>query len=571
MDALRKETGRVRSAINRLEREASAAGHLLRKPSAMFNAVIDSMNEGLVLLGAAYEPIIVNGAAVRLNGFSSEARAREVLATLQGPPAGYYLVDEHGDRVSFRNWPIARARRRETFESLELTIVNEAEGEQRTVVFDGAPVHEQARDTGLYVITMRDVTARRAAEKSLRQHERELRGLTEALEEQVEERTAKVRQQAEQLRLLVLELSTTEQRERRRLATILHDHLQQLLVAANLQLRSVDEGAEPGAVGAALAKVRDMLSEAIRETRSLTVELRTPLLYEEGLLPALRWLAHHMEELYGLHVDLFADTLAQPRDVEVNALLFDCVRELLFNVVKHAETPSVTLRVSQPSSNRLFIRVQDRGKGFDASRLDDATEEDSSGYGLFSIRERVAAIGGRFVLRTRPGGGTETEIALPLEETAEIAAPADRPAEAAPTVTTAAREAARAYAGGIRVILAEDHEIVREALAKMFDDDPRITVIGQAGDGDEAIQMARALHPDVVLMDVNMPKLNGIEATRRITRQFPEIQVIGLSVLSDSATARLMREAGALAYVSKDSDPDTLIEVIRRCGPSPPA
>jgi len=120
-------------------------------------------------------------------------------------------------------------------------------------------------------------------------------------------------------------------------------------------------------------------------------------------------------------------------------------------------------------------------------------------------------------------------------------------------------------AAPIRVLLADDHQIVREGIAVLLEDDERITVVGEAEDGRDALEQAQRLDPDVVLMDVNMPEMNGIEATRRLTDTMPEIGVVGLSVHGDGPTERSCLDAGAFDYLSKNGDPQRLIDAIIRC------
>lgn len=124
--------------------------------------------------------------------------------------------------------------------------------------------------------------------------------------------------------------------------------------------------------------------------------------------------------------------------------------------------------------------------------------------------------------------------------------------------------------GRIGVLLADDHKLVREGIALLLLGHPRIEVLGHAGDGQEAVEEARRLQPDVVLMDVTMPRLNGIEATRTICQELPHVRVVGLSIHTDAETERLMRAAGAVAYLPKDGDPDDLIEIIIECASQDP-
>lgn len=116
----------------------------------------------------------------------------------------------------------------------------------------------------------------------------------------------------------------------------------------------------------------------------------------------------------------------------------------------------------------------------------------------------------------------------------------------------------------IRVLLADDHRILRNALASMLADEQDLEIVGEAGDGVEAVELASQYRPDVILMDITMPRLNGIEATRRITATWPQVRVIGLSMHEEEGMAAQMREAGASAYLTKGGSPDQLLATIRR-------
>ena len=113
----------------------------------------------------------------------------------------------------------------------------------------------------------------------------------------------------------------------------------------------------------------------------------------------------------------------------------------------------------------------------------------------------------------------------------------------------------------IHVLIVDDHSLLRAEMSQIVQKDLRLAVIGEAGDGERAVELARRLYPDVVLMDVQMPKMNGIEATRQIKRLCPEVAVIGLSLLD---YAEAMVEAGASAYLSKQHVIEELCPAIRR-------
>lgn len=115
----------------------------------------------------------------------------------------------------------------------------------------------------------------------------------------------------------------------------------------------------------------------------------------------------------------------------------------------------------------------------------------------------------------------------------------------------------------IRILLADDHAILRKGVRMMIDSEPDLEVVGEAKTGREAIDEARNLKPDIVLMDVSMPELNGIEGTRRICEELTQTKVIGLSMHRDSVYVREILRAGARGYLLKDSEDDDLIRAIR--------
>ena len=115
----------------------------------------------------------------------------------------------------------------------------------------------------------------------------------------------------------------------------------------------------------------------------------------------------------------------------------------------------------------------------------------------------------------------------------------------------------------IRIIIADDHTLVRTSLARVLAMEPDLSVVGEAIDGHHAIELAEHLQPDVVLMDIGMPGLNGVEATRRLHQSDPGIKIIGLSIYDGDLVAETMLDAGAAAYVQKDAPLEKLLAVIR--------
>jgi len=117
--------------------------------------------------------------------------------------------------------------------------------------------------------------------------------------------------------------------------------------------------------------------------------------------------------------------------------------------------------------------------------------------------------------------------------------------------------------GKIKVLLAEDHAIVREGTRELIQHEPDMKVIGEAGDGEEAIELAGKLHPDVVIMDIAMPKLNGIEATKRIKELHPTTAVLILTAYDNDQYIFALLEAGAAGYLLKNVRGCELVDAVR--------
>lgn len=372
-------------------------------------------------------------------------------------------------------------------------------------------------------------------------------------------RTAALEEQTKRQRSLSTQLISVEQRERKRLAALLHDDLQQLLVAADMRLNSISEDVLDRSIKERLREVGDWIDRALKSARDLTHELRPPVLYEADLVAALHWLASRVWDRHQVQVEIKGEGPLQPLRNEIKALLFDCVRELLFNVVKHAGVARVTVSIFEVGDS-LCVTVEDKGKGFD---VEGAKDLRNGGFGLFNISERLSALGGNMTIHSRIDQGTRTKLTIPLA----MAVAAKRAVISegefskgpvhpeAPLVDTAAP-------GSIRVLVVDDHVLVRQGIANILSSEERISVVGEAADGMEAIEAVERLSPEVMLVDLNMPRMNGIEATREIHRRWPNKIVIGLSVQDDEATRNSMLNAGARAFLSKSGDAENMITTI---------
>ncbi|MGI9280012.1 MAG: UvrY/SirA/GacA family response regulator transcription factor [Endozoicomonas sp.] len=115
----------------------------------------------------------------------------------------------------------------------------------------------------------------------------------------------------------------------------------------------------------------------------------------------------------------------------------------------------------------------------------------------------------------------------------------------------------------IRVLIADDHDLVRTGLSRMLSDIQELIIVGEACSGEEAIEKCRSLQPQVVLMDVRMPGIGGLEATRKISQSFPDVQVIAVTVCNDELYPTKLMEAGAAGYVTKGISIDEMVSAIK--------
>ena len=393
-----------------------------------------------------------------------------------------------------------------------------------------------------------DISARKQAEMALKE-------LNEQLEQRVAEGTAIAEGRANQLRALAAELTIAEQREKKKLAHLLHDHLQQLLAAAKLKSSMLKSAVTDQTIANSIDEITDLLKQSIQCSRDLSIELSPPALNEAGLTSGLNWLVTWFADKHSLIINFKSrPEIKNELPEEIKHFVFNAAREMLFNVVKHAKVTTATLKLTC-KAGLLYLAVSDEGAGIDAEKI----KSKGTGFGLFSIKERIELLGGELKINGKPGNGTTVLIEIPVD----FAETAVRNETKAPKLAKHEKDLFNSKRKKIRVLLADDHHIVRAGLSAMLRQQQDIEVIGQASDGEEAVRLVKEHGPDVVVLDVNMPKLNGIDAAKLIAKHFPETNVIGLSMHATADIEFAMKSAGAVAYYTKDGPPEVLIDAIR--------
>ena len=322
--------------------------------------------------------------------------------------------------------------------------------------------------------------------------------------------------------------------ERERIAMDLHDGVIQSLYGLSLSLRSPE--------AASASERRDVLRSAGSQIDAIVQGIRN---YIFGLRP-------HELGKRGIHVGLI--TLAE--ELRVNALiksqlrvtpgverLLDAnitldllliAREAISNVIRHSRARTTSIELTE-QKGRVLLTVRDDGVGFETKEAGRR-----KGDGLGNMQERAASIGARLRVRSRPGHGTVVRLELPLSDQAGF------PPES-----------------GVRLLLVDDHEVVRRGLRTVFDGEADIEVVGDVGTATEAVAEVVKLQPNVVLMDVRLPDRSGIEACRDILSRYPDSRIIMLTAYADRDAILASVLAGASGFLLKQSDTNGLIEAVR--------
>lgn len=369
----------------------------LRQSKDKLEAILSGITEGITVQTPEGGLIYANETAAQITGYPS-AEAMLQIGTTNFAEL-YEIYDEWGNPFPIERLPGRLALQGQKPAEVLMRFRYLNGGEERWSVVNATPIFDEQGQVLFAVNVFRDVTERTRLFEAERTARAEIARLNVELEHRVQQRTAQVRR-------LASELIGSEQTVRQRIARTLHDTLQQTLVAAKIQLHFLRDQVQQHDD---LDSLTELFAQCLNLTRQLTVELSPPILDEEELPEVLRWLAAHMQELYGLHV--IYEVVGQPLPVskELRVLLYQIVRELLFNVVKHAGVQEAVLILQQEASG-LWVIVKDHGQGFDTAALSGKT---GTGYGLYGVSDRLQLFDGRADIQSEPGNGTQIRLFLP--------------------------------------------------------------------------------------------------------------------------------------------------------------
>jgi two-component system, NarL family, sensor kinase len=363
------------------------------------------------------------------------------------------------------------------------------------------------------------------------------------------------------LRQLSSRLLELQDEERRRIARDLHDITGQKLALQCIALSRMTRLLTP----TANAETRDSISQCLELTNQISEEIRTlsyvlhpPLLDELGLSSAVKWYTQGFEKRTGIRVDV-GITRDLPRlrpDAEV--ALFRVVQESLANVHRYSESPTAFVRIGT-DGGELKLEIGDSGKGMptEAAKGGDGA---LLGVGIQGMRQRIRQLSGRLEIASKLGKGTIVQALLPLDELRLQASSDDE----SPSHERGQRpKPSKDDISRRRVLIADDHELLRRGVRSMLENETDFQVCGEAIDGMDAVEKTLSLHPDLVILDINMPSLNGLAVVRQILRARPETRILVFTVHDSEQTQQESLVAGAHGYLSKGRAGRDLIDAVR--------
>lgn len=478
-----------------------------------------------------------NNGAERMFGYTAEEAIGQPI-TMIFPED---LIDEENEIIS----KIKRGEQVKHFETKRMR----KDGSLLDVSLKISPIRDSEGNIVGASHIARDITKRK-------EDEQKLEAMNESLEEQVEERTKKLRSYQRELRYLASQLSKAEEQERQRLATELHDGLGQMLAVAKMKTDRLQLRNLPDQLSSEMEELKQVVNDALKYNQNLMLELKPPpVLDKEDVTEALYWTAKQIEK-QGLNIEIENDGQPKRVDKELRTILHQSVRELLQNVLKHADTNEARMTMSI-EQGFVKVTVEDKGKGFDLKDDRALTPTKHGGFGLFNIQERMDWHGGSFEIESVPGEGTKATLYAPHKEK-EINPEEE---EIIPPLTK--EKLKEKQHRKIRVLLVDDHKMMRRGLRQLIEEQDDMIVVEEASTGKEAVGLARETSPHIIIMDVNIPDMDGIEATQKIKIEMPNVLVIGLSLHNNPEVIEDMRRAGASDYLTKDEAFESLIAAIR--------
>ena len=369
----------------------------------------------------------------------------------------------------------------------------------------------------------------------------------------------------ESLRQLSARLLQLQDEERRRIARDLHDVTGQKLAVLSMALSGVLN--RPNAnldtdSQRALTESLAWSKEVAAEIRTLSYLLHPPLLDELGLSSAVKWYLAGFTTRTGILMETEIPSEIQRLSPDAEVAIFRVLQESLTNVHRYAESSKAVVRMDV-TGDEIKLEIQDFGKGVQSSRASSPNGSVARlGVGIQGMTERMRQLGGKLEITSSPNKGTLVTATIPLSSSAAIAAQSS-------TVLVSPLNSTSDLVGPVantlrkRILIADDHEMLRRGVRNTLQTELDLEICGEAVDGQDVVEKVKTLRPDLVILDINMPALNGLVALRQILRLRPQTKVLVFSVHDSDQTVKEVHAAGAHGFISKGKDSQDLLRVVR--------
>jgi PAS domain S-box-containing protein len=348
---------------------------------------------------------------------------------------------------------------------------------------------------------------------------------------------SKLRAREVEANILNTWLTNTQEEERARIAGQLHDTISSRLLALQKSTGIILNTLWPDdPLAGQLSDAQKMLQETHHQANSLALELNAKMLDDLGINPAAQQYVAHLSATTGVQIQLHVVGYTRRLVTQIEHLTYHGLQELISSALHHPETTHITVQIHF-GSKTLRLTVQDDGHEFSIPAGQTGSANVSGA--LMELQQQVEALNGQLSVENIPDRGTLAVMSLPCQD--------------APTP-----EKTR-----IRVLLVDDEEISRQGLRVMLAQNNEFTCVGEATDGFQAIQQVELLRPDLVVMDVKLPHLTGIDAARQISKRFPHVRIVMLSYYNDETSLQQALQAGVQGYLLKSDAGAEIIAGLR--------
>jgi len=400
-----------------------------------------------------------------------------------------------------------------------------ADGGYRWWLIRGVPVNDEAGTLSKWFGTCTDIHDIKQIESDLRiatLTEQEIVARNTELTHQVLSRNAELSE-------LTAHIQNIAEAEKAKLANELHDELGSTLVGIKMGLAQLGARIAAPDLLQDLSSIKDLVSHATEIKKKIISRLYPTILDDCGFVVAVQWLVAEYKKTSAMEIELVFHS--DPIDMEhaYSLAAYRITQECLTNIAKHADASKIHIEAIA-KDGFLDLTIFDNGRGF-------PIENETSGHGIFGMSERAKYLGGAIEFQSANGKGTTVHLHLPL---------------------TASKPKNKK-----RVLVVDDHAIVRDAIKHLLEPETDFSVEGEAADGEAAVKMAIDEDWDIVLLDITMPKKNGIKVLEEVLAVKPDLPVIMLSGHAQDEYAEVALTKGAFCYLEK-GETERLVEEMRK-------